>query len=56
MVEEEYDEYVAELNPSLYSQVIKGKKGLVQQRQFIEQYYEEGTHLIMGDDDIVEVL
>lgn len=55
VVEEELDEYKDKLNPDFYNQIIVGVKKLVPQREFIENYYAEGTNLIMIDDDITEL-
>lgn len=52
VVEEEYDEYLTLLDKSLYNNLIIGEKGLVNQREFIQQYYPIGTHIISLDDDI----
>lgn len=32
--------------------LVVGVKGLIQQKQFIYDYYPEGTHIVMMDDDI----
>jgi hypothetical protein len=55
VVEEELDEYKSQLNPYFYNEIIVGEKGLVQQREFIEHYYAEGTNLIMIDDDLMDL-
>ena len=55
VVEEELDEYKSQLNPDFYNEIIVGVKGLVPQREFIENYYTEGTNLIMVDDDLTEL-
>jgi hypothetical protein len=55
VVEDEYEEYKNNLDSSLYNEIVKGKKGLVEQREFIESHYSEGTHLIMMDDDLTEI-
>jgi hypothetical protein len=55
VVEEELDEYTKTLNPDFYNEIIVGVKKLVPQREFIENYYEVGTNLIMIDDDITEL-
>jgi hypothetical protein len=51
VVEEEYDLYrnsVAEYN------IIIGTKGLINQRKFIENYFEENELIICMDDDIID--
>lgn len=49
---EDLEEYKLVLNPDYYNLLIVGKEGLVSQRQFIEEYYPAGTHLIFIDDDV----
>lgn len=55
VVKEEYKEYIKELNPEWYNNLIIGEKGLVQQREFIQKYYPENTKIISLDDDILEI-
>jgi len=55
VVEEEYELYQTTLNPLYYNQIIIGKKGLVNQRHFIQHQYPEGTHIVMIDDDIEKI-
>lgn len=55
VVEEEYDEYVGELNPQFYNKIVIGKKGLIQQRAFIENYYENGVSIVSLDDDVKDI-
>lgn len=52
VVEEEYELYKSVLPD--YALVI-GVHGLVPQREFMENYFEEGTHLIFLDDDITHI-
>ena len=52
---EEYDEYLKVLDPDLYSNLIVGEKGLVQQRNYIINYYVEGAKLLSLDDDIKDI-
>jgi len=52
VVAEEYDEYKNVLNANYYNDIIVGKPTLIAQRNFIENYYEEGTKLLCLDDDI----
>ena len=51
----EHDEYVAKLEPNIYSKIIIGEIGLVQQRQFIEAQHPDGTYIVFMDDDIDEI-
>lgn len=53
VVEEEYDNYKTVLGDK-YS-IIIGKKGLVKQREFIENYFEKNEAIVMLDDDIAEI-
>lgn len=55
VVEEEYEKYLGTLNPEYYNKIIVGKKGLIQQREFIENYYDNGVHIIFLDDDIKQI-
>jgi len=52
VIEEEYEKYEETLDASLYNKIIIGKKGLVEQREFIERYYKPDTNIIFLDDDI----
>lgn len=52
VVEEEYQEYLDKLNPDYYNNIIVGKFGLVQQREFIERYYPFNTKIVSLDDDV----
>jgi hypothetical protein len=55
VVEEELDVYQKTLQPHLYHKLIVGKKGLVQQREFIQSQYPEGQCIVFLDDDIDSV-
>jgi len=55
VVKEEYDLYKKTLDPSLYHSLTIGKKGLVQQREFIMHQYPEGQAIVFLDDDIQSV-
>jgi hypothetical protein len=55
VVEEEYEMYKTELNQEYYNEIIIGKLGLIQQREFIENYYPVGTHIVSIDDDITKI-
>ena len=52
VVEEEYEIYKSIL-PNY--NIIIGVKGLVSQREFIHNYFDEGQRLVMLDDDITEI-
>jgi len=52
----EYQKYNKLLSKNLYNQIIIGKKGLKNQRNFISTYYPEGTHLVQLDDDIDNIV
>lgn len=55
VVEEEYQEYLETLNPEYYNKLIIGHLGLVQQREFIQNYYPVNTNIVSLDDDILEI-
>jgi hypothetical protein len=44
------------LDPDTYGKIIIGKKGLVQQRKYISQYFPENTHIVSMDDDVQNVV
>ncbi len=44
--------YNAGINKSLYSRLVIGFKGLIQQREFIQSYFPEKQQIIFLDDDI----
>tara|TARA_B100000963_G_scaffold155138_1_gene134985 strand:+ start:215 stop:1087 length:873 start_codon:yes stop_codon:yes gene_type:complete len=48
--------YREKLDPNTYGKIVVGKKGLVQQRRFISQYFPEGTMIVSLDDDIQKVI
>jgi hypothetical protein len=49
---DEYDKYKKEIPKKLYNKLIIGKKGLLNQLNFITDYYPEGKHIVRIDDDI----
>lgn len=53
VVPEELDAYKAEF-PDV--RVVAGVPGLIQQRRFISSYFPQGTHLMMMDDDLKEII
>jgi hypothetical protein len=55
VVKEEYELYKKTLDPSYYHQLIIGKKGLVQQRDFIMNQWENGKQIVFFDDDILKI-
>jgi hypothetical protein len=52
VIEEEYELYEQTLNPDWYGNIIIGKKGLVNQREFINSFYENNDWIISIDDDV----
>jgi hypothetical protein len=52
VVEDESEEYHSILNRDLYNSIVVGEKGLVQQRNFITNYFDELQHIVYLDDDI----
>lgn len=55
VIKEEYDEYLETLNKDYYNELIVGKLGLVQQREFIQQHYPVGTKIVSLDDDVEKI-
>lgn len=55
VVEEEYETYHQSLNSDWYNKLIVGEKGVVQQREFIQHYYPEQTHVVGFDDDVCDI-
>lgn len=52
VVEEDYMDYKDKCNTDYYGNIIVGIKGLVQQREFINNFYPDGTKIVSMDDDI----
>ena len=48
--------YKKKMDPNTYGKIIVGKKGLVQQRKFISQYFPENTMIVSLDDDIQKII
>ena len=48
----EYDIYYTKVPSTLYGSIVIGVPGLMQQRNFIMQYYPLGTQLVSFDDDV----
>jgi len=55
VIEEEAEIYDKTLNTEFYGGLIIGVKGIVQQRQFISDYYPDGTYIVSFDDDIESI-
>jgi len=53
--DEEYDDYVSTLNADWYDSIVIGKKGLVNQREFINAFYDDKQKIVSIDDDVREV-
>lgn len=52
---QEYDLYKNVLTSNLYNKIIIGRKGLVQQRQFIMNQWPENKYIVFFDDDIENI-
>lgn len=55
IVEDDIDDY-KQIPRYLYNDLIVGVKGLVKQREFIDNYFDEGTHIVSMDDDIQDII
>jgi hypothetical protein len=55
VVKEDEEEYKNKLDPVTYNKIIVGKKGLVQQRQFIMEQFPENKHIVFFDDDVKSI-
>jgi len=53
--QEEYKVYKETLDPTMFKKIVVGKKGLVQQREFIMYSWPEGKHLVFMDDDLAKI-
>ena len=53
---EEMKLYKAGIPEHLYGSIVVGVKGLMEQRNFIDEYYPLGTHIVYFDDDVTELL
>ena len=51
----EYKKYEEDLDKTLYNKLIVGKKGLVQQREFIMKMFKEGERIVFFDDDVSKI-
>jgi hypothetical protein len=54
--QKQYDLYKAKVPTWLYSKLVIGVIGLRNQRNFIMDYYPEGTHLVQMDDDLDKIM
>ena len=52
----EYQHYKQQIPKHLYGRLIIGELGLKNQRNFINTYYPEGTHIVEMDDDLDEII
>ena len=55
IVEEDLDDY-KQIPKYLYNDLIVGVKGVVKQREFIDNYFDEGTCIVSMDDDIQDII
>ena len=55
IVEEDFELY-DKIPKRLFNKLIIGEKGIVYQREFIENYFEPGSKIISFDDDIKDLL
>lgn len=55
IVEEDKDDYM-QIPRYLYKELVIGVKGIVPQRKFIENYFDEGTNIVSLDDDIQDLI
>lgn len=53
---EQYDLYKSKIPKNLYNKLIIGVKGLKNQRNYINNYYPEGYHIVEMDDDIDKIV
>lgn len=52
---EEEKDYLKDIDNSLYGNIIIGKKGLKNQRNFITDFFPENKYIVEMDDDIKEI-
>ena len=48
--------YKEKMDPGTYGKIVVGKKGLVQQRKYISQYFAQGKMIVSLDDDITNMV
>jgi hypothetical protein len=51
---EQYRQYEEHIPKSMYKEIIIGKKGIANQRNFIANYFKEGQYVVSMDDDVEE--
>lgn len=51
---EQYKLYEEVIPKNMYKEIIIGKKGIANQRNFIANYFDEGQYIISMDDDVEE--
>jgi hypothetical protein len=51
---EQYKLYEEVIPKNMYKEIIIGKKGIANQRNFIANYFDEGQYIISIDDDVEE--
>ncbi len=54
IVQEDKEDY-EKIDKKTYNHLVIGKKGVIQQREFITQFYSENTNIVFMDDDIEEI-
>jgi len=55
IIEEDKEDY-DQIPTYLYNKMVVGVKGIVKQREFIENYFKEGDHIVSLDDDIQDLI
>jgi hypothetical protein len=48
--------YKEKMDPNTYHKIVVGKKGLVQQRRYISQYFPAGKKIVSMDDDVQNMI
>jgi hypothetical protein len=54
-VESEYLTYKHTLNPDWYNMLVIGKEGIIPQREFIKQFFDEYERIVGMDDDVENI-
>ena len=52
--QEQYRLYEESIPKNMYKEIIIGKKGIANQRNFIANYFDEGQYVVSMDDDVEE--
>ena len=52
---QELKRYNEVLDKKLYHKIVLGKKGLVQQRDYISNYFKNGKQIVFFDDDVKKI-